>query len=386
MKFIDKAKIFIRSGNGGNGCVSFRRERCVPEGGPDGGDGGRGGDIIFVVDSSKETLVDFAHSVHFKADHGESGGSAKCYGKSGEDLIIRIPMGTQIWNETKEILFFDATEDGQQFILCKGGKGGVGNVKFANSVNQVPKFAVKGEDGQEMWVWLILKLFADIGYVGFPNVGKSSLLKLLTGSNTKIANYPFTTLKPELGALWMKDFDFTEATEDDASMDFSEDENDQEQEEIHGNKLKKKRSCSEFGPAKMEQRNCAQDINFSDKKLLMADLPGIIEGAHENKGLGLEFLGHIERCYGILHLVDVSNCNCIDALQAMLFEIEQFLPALLEKPQIVALNKIDLIDEETLNEQITLVKAFCDYPIFPISCKTKKGLNALVSALFELKQ
>jgi len=393
LKFVDKAKIFVQSGNGGNGCVSFRRERSVPEGGPDGGDGGDGGDVIFIVDGSKETLVDFSQAVHFKAEYGQNGGSAKCYGKCGEDLVIHIPLGTQIWDENREILFFDAVEVGQKFVLCNGGKGGVGNVKFANSVNQAPKIAVRGQEGQQMWVWLILKLFADIGYVGFPNAGKSSLLKVLTGSQTKIANYPFTTLNPELGTLWLKNSDFSEEI---GEIDFTDD-----LEVDEHTKSAKMAACARFGndfdsEKKVncdEQKNLhtvkklqtSDQANFSGKRILMADLPGIIQGAHENKGLGLEFLGHIERCYGILHLIDVSNCNCADALQSMLFEIENFLPALLEKPQIVALNKVDLVDEEVVCDQITELKKVCDFPIFPISCKTKRGVNALVQALFELK-
>jgi len=335
LKFIDKAKIFISSGSGGNGCVSFRRERSVPEGGPDGGDGGHGGNIIFVVDEEKETLIDFSHAVHFKAKTGENGGSSKCYGKSGEDLIIPIPLGTQIWNQTREIMFFDGIKPGQQFTLCKGGKGGVGNVKFTSSTNQAPKFATKGESGQEMWIWLILKLFADVGFVGFPNAGKSSLLRLITNSQTKVANYPFTTLAPELGAVQSGKFN-------------------------------------------------AND-KYYDKKLLIADLPGIIQGAHENKGLGLEFLGHIERCSGILHIIDVSSRNCRYLLEAMLFEIEQFSPELLQKKQLIALNKIDLVDEDELKEQIMKLHEICDFEIFPISCSNKIDVDKLIHALFDLK-
>ena len=326
MKFIDRAKIFVQSGAGGNGCISFRRERCVPEGGPDGGNGGKGGSVIFQVDASKETLVDFVNHVHFKAKRGENGSGACCYGANSEDLVIKIPLGTQIWNENQEIMFFDAVEDGSQFVILPGGKGGVGNAKFATSTNQTPKYAKLGESGQEMWLWLILKIFADVGYVGFPNAGKSSLLKLLTGSKTKVANYPFTTLSPELGAMWRH-----------------------------------------------------------DTKLLMADLPGIIAQAHSNKGLGFQFLGHIERCCGILHLIDASNLNAKDALDVMLFEIEQFLPKLLEKKQIIALNKIDLISEDDLKQQVESLASY-GFDVFPISCTQKLGIQPLIDALFELKQ
>ncbi len=325
LKFIDRAKIFVQSGDGGNGCISFRRERCVPEGGPDGGNGGSGGSVIFQVDSNKETLIDFVNHVHFKARRGENGSGACCYGANSDDLIIKIPMGTQIWNENQDIMFFDAVEDGKQFVIAKGGKGGVGNAKFATSTNQAPRFAKQGEAGESMWLWLVLKIFADIGYVGFPNAGKSSLLKVLTGSKTKIANYPFTTLSPELGAMWRH-----------------------------------------------------------DTKLLMADLPGIISRAHENKGLGFQFLGHIERCSGILHIIDVSNLNCADALGAMLYEIEKFSPLLMEKKQIVALNKIDLISNEEIEAQVKSLASY-GFEVFPISCTQKLGIQQLVDALFSLK-
>lgn len=329
MKFIDKSKIFLKSGSGGNGCIAFRREKSVPEGGPNGGDGGNGANIVFVVDPACETLIDFSNRIHFKAQNGEPGKGSNCHGKKGEDLIISIPKGTQIWNEEQDFMFFDAVNPGDKFVLLKGGKGGAGNARFKSSINQTPMHATKGEEHQEMWVWLILKIFADIGYVGFPNAGKSSLLQLLTGSKTKIANYPFTTTNPELGAIFESD--------------------------------------------------------FSAKKLTMADLPGIISGAHENKGLGLKFLGHIERCCGILHVIDVSSGHCLDLLKAMLFELKQFCPALLEKKQIIALNKIDLVDLKDVEDQIASLKNEFNFHIFPISCKEKIGLKELLSALFALK-
>lgn len=316
----------MKSGDGGNGIVSFRRERCVPEGGPDGGDGGDGGNVVFLVDKNKETLIDFVNHVHFKAEPGVNGRGAKCYGKCGQDLIIRIPLGTEVWDEARKIMYFDAIKDGQKFVMCHGGKGGIGNAKFVSSTNQTPKYAKVGTLGEEMWLWLVLKIFADIGYVGFPNAGKSSLLKLLTGSSTKVANYPFTTLAPELGTLWKY-----------------------------------------------------------DQKLIMADLPGIISGAHQNKGLGLQFLGHIERCYGVLHIIDISVENCRDALASMLFEIEQFSPILLEKKQIIALNKIDLVSSQEVQEQIKEINDVYDFPVYPISCTQKLGVEELVAALLALK-
>lgn len=343
----------MQSGDGGNGCISFRRERCVPEGGPDGGNGGRGGSVIFQASAAKETLIDFVHQVHFKAKRGENGSGACRYGANGDDLIIHIPLGTQIWNDAQDIMFFDATQDGQQFVIAAGGKGGVGNAKYATSTNQTPKFAKLGEKGEAMWVRLVLKLFADIGYVGFPNAGKSSLLKLLTGSKTKVANYPFTTLSPQLGALWRH-----------------------------------------------------------DTKLLMADLPGIIYRAHEGKGLGFQFLGHIERCAGILHIIDATNTtNCdatdpsgrdgpiddatdpsckkggaiCDALDAMLYEIKMFSPKLLEKKQVVVLNKIDLLFDDEVQAQVDALQSY-GFAVFPISCVDKRGIDKLVEYLFQLKE
>lgn len=325
MKFIDRAKIFVQSGDGGNGCVSFRREKFIPQGGPDGGDGGNGGSIKFKVVQTKETLIDFANRVHFKAGKGQNGSGARCYGKNADDILLEIPIGTQVWNEHREIMFFDAIEYGQEFVIAQGGKGGAGNAKYATSTNRAPKYAKKGEPGSNMWLWLILKLFADIGYVGLPNAGKSSLLKLLTGSQTKVANYAFTTKSPSLGTLWR-----------------------------------------------------------GDMKLLMADLPGIIEQAHENKGLGLEFLGHIERCCAIMHIIDCSNLNVQDSLEAILFEIEQFSKALLEKKQIIVLNKIDLISDKQLQEQIETLSRYSMH-IYPISCATKQGVAELIDGLFLLK-
>lgn len=325
MKFIDRAKIFIQSGAGGAGCISFRRERGVPYGGPDGGDGGKGGSIVFITDPQKETLIDFQSKVHYKAEVGERGGGANCHGKNGNDIEISIPKGTQIWDEKREILFFDAVIEGERFTLAKGGKGGVGNAHFCTSTNQVPKIATAGEGGEELWIWLILKIFADIGYIGFPNAGKSSLLQRLTGSKTKVANYPFTTLHPELGALWR-----------------------------------------------------------GDKKLIMADLPGIIERAHEGRGLGTEFLGHIERCKGILHMIDASVLNVKDSFLAVQYEIEQFSPELLKKKQIVVLNKIDLISQEELEGQIEELNTVSFNKVFPISCLNGEGLDLLLDELYSL--
>lgn len=321
MKFIDKAKIFVRSGNGGNGCVSFRREKFIPKGGPDGGDGGKGGDIIFVCTKLKETLIDFKYKAHFKAQDGEGGKGCNCHGKNGKDVMIEIPLGTQIWDEKQEIMFFDAVKDGKKFII-QGGKGGVGNTRFATSTNQAPKIATEGETGEEGWINLVLKIFADIGFVGFPNAGKSSLLRIFTASRTAIGDYPFTTLHPELGAVW-KD----------------------------------------------------------DKKLVMADLPGIIEEAHKGKGLGIEFLGHIERCKSILHLIDASEPDITNSYQILRGEIGSFSEKLLEKPEIIALNKVDLVNEQDLERKIQDLKTVTKNRIYKISCKKLQGTQELLNAI-----
>lgn len=322
MKFIDKAKIYLRAGSGGNGCVSFRRERCVPMGGPDGGDAGDGASIVFVVDPEKETLIDFKRQVHFKAKHGQNGMGQKCHGRNAPDLKIHIPRGTQIWNDDKNILLFEALEYGE-YVFLPGGKGGVGNARFVSSTNKAPKECTPGEVGQEMWVRLQLKVFADIGHVGFPNAGKSSLLKVISGSNTTVADYPFTTLSPQLGSVW------------------------------HG-----------------------------DKNLVIADLPGIIKDAHKGKGLGYQFLGHVERCKCILHIIDISNLNAVDALSSMIYEIEKFSGDLMNKKQVVALNKCDLLDDELIQYQVEELKAKYDFPVFLISCVNNMGISDLLKYLY----
>lgn len=326
MKFIDKAKIFVRSGKGGNGKVSFRREKSVPNGGPDGGDGGKGGSIIFYVDPDKSTLVDFSRKIHFKAKEGKCGGSSNCFGKSADDLIIHIPLGTQIYDDNFELMYFDATKVGEYYTLFEGGKGGLGNLRFVSSTNRAPKHATEGEPAQEAWIRLIFKIFCDYGFVGLPNAGKSSLLKILTGSSTKIGDYPFTTLKPELGTIWN-----------------------------------------------------------GDNKVILADLPGIIKGASNNKGLGLDFLGHVERCKGIIHIVDVSLLNTLEILETMIYEMKEFSEALLEKEQIIVLNKTDLINKDELENEVNLIKEKFNFKIFCVSVVERIGLNEFVEFLSDIK-
>lgn len=324
MNFIDKVKIFVQSGAGGSGCVSFRHEKYVSHGGPDGGDGGKGGDIIFYVDPNKETLIDFTNKVHFKAQSGESGKGCKCFGKGGEDLIISIPLGTQIWNDEQTMLYFDAVNIGEKFTLFKGGAGGLGNARFAKSTDQAPRKTTQAGESESCWLRLILKIFCDYGFVGLPNAGKSSLLKILTGSSTKIGDYPFTTLSPELGAIWQK-----------------------------------------------------------DKKIIMADLPGLIKGASKNKGLGVKFLGHVQRCVGIIHVVDASILNACELIECMLFEMQEFSSELIDKKQIVILNKIDLISQEESNMQKKAIQERFGYLVLEVSCKEKLGIEKLKHSLFE---
>ena len=248
MKFLDQAKIFIASGNGGDGCASFRREKYIEFGGPNGGDGGKGGDVIFRVDENLNTLIDFRYQQHFKAKNGENGKGKNQTGANGNDIIIKVPPGTEIYNEDKSLLLFDLINKNEEFRLITGGNGGLGNSHFKTSVNQAPRKFTKGEEGNEKWIWLSLKLFADIGVIGMPNAGKSTLLSKISNANPKIGDYPFTTLNPILGT-----------------------------------------------------------VKRFDKEIILADIPGLIEGAHEGKGLGDKFLAHIERCKFLLHLIDVTD-------------------------------------------------------------------------------
>lgn len=322
MKFIDRAKIFVRSGKGGDGKVSFLHLPNKPKGGPDGGDGGKGGSIVFYVDPNKDTLIDFTRKVHFYAEHGENGRAENCHGKSAEDLVIHIPLGTQIFSENLEVMYFDAVEAGQYFTLFEGGKGGVGNTRFVSSTNRAPRERTEGEPYQEAWIRLVLKIFCDYGFVGLPNAGKSSLLKILTGSSTKVGDYPFTTLNPKLGTIWDQ-----------------------------------------------------------DTKLVLADLPGIIKGASENKGLGHDFLGHVERCKGILHIIDISLMQSLELLELMLFELNAFSSELLKKKQIVVLNKIDLVDSEIIQQEINFIKEKYDFCVVPVCAQNKVGIDDLLQVL-----
>lgn len=325
--FIDKAKITVKSGKGGNGCVSFRREPFVPDGGPDGGDGGNGGSVIFEADENFHTLMDFHYRVKYNAENGEDGMKRKRFGKKGKDLILKVPPGTMIIEQQTGHLIKDLKSHGDTCVVAKGGKGGKGNVHFKNSVRQAPNFAEAGGKSIERTVVLELKMIADVGLMGFPNVGKSTLLAAVTGAKPKIANYHFTTLTPNLGV-----------------------------------------------------------VQFYDDSFVMADIPGIIEGAHEGQGLGLEFLRHIERTKLLIHVVDVSSVegrDIIEDFEKINEELRRYSPKLASKPQIVAANKIDsIMDEEKYQEFLEYVKGK-GYEVYPISAAGRQGLDELLKAAMQ---
>lgn len=330
--FVDRAKIYIRSGKGGDGAVTFRREPFVPEGGPNGGDGGRGGDVIFQADRNLRTLMDFKYKRKYEAEDGQNGMKYKRFGKAGENLIIKVPCGTMVIDEATGLLMKDLVEDGDSFIAAKGGKGGKGNVHFKNSVRQAPNFAEAGGAAKERNVILEMKLIADVGLVGFPNVGKSSLLSTATSAQPKIANYHFTTIDPNLGVVQLYDTSF-----------------------------------------------------------VMADIAGIIEGASEGLGLGFKFLKHIERTKVLIHVVDVSGCEGRDPkddFNKINKELEAYSPKILKKPMLVAANKIDQIEED--DPMYIEFKEYVEgkgYKVFPMSAPLDMGVEELLAAaLLELKK
>lgn len=323
VKFLDEAKIYLRSGDGGNGCVSFRREKYVEFGGPNGGDGGRGGHIIFVADADLNTLIDFRYRQHFKAPKGQNGMGSNCTGAQGQDLIVKVPLGTQIFMNDKQTLLADLSKPEQQITLLKGGNGGFGNARFKGPTNQAPRHANPGLSGEEMWVWLRLKLLADAGLVGLPNAGKSTFLARVTKAKPKIADYPFTTLRPQLGIVTVDDDDF-----------------------------------------------------------VLADIPGLIEGAHEGRGLGTRFLGHIERCRVLLHLIDGGQDDVTAAYHLIQAELEAYSPKLLEKPMIIGLNKIDTLSEEERQEKQQELKSVAGHQdVLMLSGVTGEGVHEILRRL-----
>ncbi len=322
---VDKARIKIISGKGGNGSVSFRREPFVPEGGPDGGDGGKGGDVIIRANRNLTTLMDFKYKKKFKAEDGQDGMKKKCFGKNGEDLIIDVPVGTVVTDEATGHVMADLVKDGQSVVAAKGGKGGNGNVHYKSSVRQAPDFAEAGDFAKERYVILELKMIADVGLVGFPNVGKSSLLSVSTNAKPKIENYHFTTIEPNLGV-----------------------------------------------------------VEISDTEFLMADIAGIIEGAHNGLGLGLDFLKHVERTRVLIHVVDVSGSEGRDPkddFDKIMLELGEYSPKMLKKPMIVCANKIDLVGEDSdIYQDFRKYVTDKGYDVYPVSAPIKLGVSELLYA------
>ncbi len=323
MKFLDQSKIYIRSGNGGGGCVSFRREKYIEFGGPNGGDGGRGGDVWVECADGLNTLIDYRYRQHFKAKTGTHGMGRDRAGAAGEDVILPVPVGTQIFEEDNETLIADLTEVGQRFCLARGGNGGFGNAHFKSATNQAPRRANPGLDGEERWIWLRLKLIADVGLVGLPNAGKSTLLASVSAARPKIADYPFTTLTPNLGVV-LRD----------------------------------------------------------SRTFVMADVPGLIEGAHLGHGLGDRFLGHIERCSAILHLVDGTEDDVAGHYRVIRGELEKYGHGLGEKIELVALNKTDALPDDDIAEKVQLLEDACGHEVLVLSGATQTGVDALVWQVF----
>lgn len=322
MKFLDQAKIFLQSGDGGAGCISFRREKYVAEGGPNGGDGGRGGHVIFKCVKNLNTLIDFRYRQHFKAEKGVHGSGRSCSGRKGKDLIIPVPVGTQILDENNETVLLDMVEDGQEVRFLRGGDGGFGNEKYKSSTNQAPKKKLDGFPGEEAWVWLRLKLIADAGLVGLPNAGKSTFLSVTTHARPKIADYPFTTLVPNLGV-----------------------------------------------------------VKNHDKEFVLADIPGLIEGASEGHGLGDRFLGHVERTNILLHLVDGTSETIEDDYRTIRSELKLYGGDLDKKPYILGLNKIDALLEEEVEAKKAILEKASGQKVEVLSAATKQGVDNILNLL-----
>ena len=324
MKFLDQAKIFIQSGKGGNGCVSFRREKYVEFGGPNGGNGGKGGDVIIKCADGLNTLIDYRFKQHFKAKNGSPGMGNDKTGKSGDDIVIEVPQGTLILEEDNKEIIADIIHKDEKLRILKGGNGGFGNAHFKSSENQAPRNANNGESGEEKWIWLRLKLIADIGLIGLPNAGKSTLVSKVSQAKPKIADYPFTTLNPVLGIAKYKNYE-----------------------------------------------------------LVIADIPGLIEGAHKGKGLGHRFLGHIERCELLLHLIDANESNVIEKWKIVKEEISAYSKDLNEKKEIIVLSKSDTIDDSEIDKKVEILKKHTHKDVFKISSVTGNGINSILRILHD---
>ncbi len=318
MKFLDQVKIFVKAGNGGSGSSSFRREKFIEFGGPDGGDGGKGGSIILKSERNLNTLIDYRYQQHFKASRGQDGKGKNQTGRGGEDLFLSVPIGTQIFEEDNKTLLFDFKKEKDEFTVAIGGKGGFGNTKFKSSTNRAPRKFTKGTKGEEFWIWLQLKTIADIGIIGLPNAGKSSLLASITSANPKIANYKFTTINPNLGVAM-----------------------------------------------------------YDNKEITLADIPGLIEGAYTGVGLGIKFLKHVERCKTLLHLIDISEKDLIKSYKQIRKELGKYSKELLKKKEIVVLNKVDLLTKEDLKIKVKKFEKKLRKKIIELSTLDKKLISKL---------
>ena len=324
MKFLDQAKIYIKAGNGGSGSASFRREKFVEYGGPDGGDGGDGGSIIIQSDRNLNTLIDFRYAQHFKAQHGKPGSKRNKTGANGEDLILKVPLGTQLYEEDNNTLIYDFTKNKEKYLVASGGKGGLGNLRFKSSTNRAPRKKTNGKLGEEFWIWLQLKVIADIGIIGKPNAGKSSLLAALTRAKPKIANYPFTTINPNLGVSY-----------------------------------------------------------YGGKEITLADIPGLVEGAHKGVGLGDKFLRHIERCKILLHLIDLSEDDLLISYKKIKSELSNYDKDLIKKKEIIFFNKSDLLDDNETNEKLKEFKKKIKTKYEVVSIYSNKDIQKIKKLLIK---
>ena len=322
MKFLDQVKIFVKAGDGGSGSPSFRREKFIEFGGPDGGDGGKGGSVILKSERNLNTLIDYRYQQHFKAQRGGDGKGKKMTGKGGENLYLKVPIGTQVFEEDNKTLIFDFKKNNDEFVVASGGKGGFGNTKFKSSTNRAPKKFTKGIKGEEFWIWLQLKTIADIGIIGLPNAGKSSLLASMTSATPKIANYKFTTLNPNLGVAV-----------------------------------------------------------YDDKEITLADIPGLIEGAHSGVGLGIKFLKHIERCKTLLHLIDINEEDLISSYKQVRNELKNYGKELIKKKEIIVFNKIDLLQKKNIDKKVKDFEIKIKKKTFKMSTIQSKSVSNIKSKL-----
>ena len=322
MKFLDQVKIFIKAGNGGDGSPSFRREKFIEYGGPDGGDGGKGGSVILKAEQNLNTLIDYRYQQHHKAQRGDNGAGQNKTGKSGDNLILKVPLGTQVFEEDNKTLIYDFLKIGEEFVVASGGKGGLGNTRFKSSTNRAPRKFTKGNTGEEFTIWLQLKTIADIGIIGLPNAGKSSLLSAITNANPKIANYQFTTLNPNLGVT-----------------------------------------------------------KYDDKEVTIADIPGLVEGAHKGTGLGIQFLKHIERCKSLLHLIDITNSDLKKSYKQIKNELKNYSSKLAKKKELVVLNKTDLINEKQIKKIIKDFSKNTKSEIVTLSTLKKSSVSKIKAKL-----